>query len=91
MKSNLEGKPAAVERMAFQGSSLQGAYLILAARSIGLDAGPMGGFDNAKLDAEFFPDGRYKSNFLMNLGHGVRDKVFPRNPRLSFEEACQVL
>ena len=72
-------------------SSLQGGYFILAARAVGLECGPMSGFDNAKLDAEFFPDGRYKSNFLCNLGHGDPSKVMPRLPRLSFEEACQLL
>ena len=59
-----------IERAAFQSGSLQGAYLLLAARAVGLDCGPMAGFDNAKVDAEFFPDGKWKSNFLMNLGYG---------------------
>lgn len=70
--------------------SLGGAYLIIAARALGLDAGPMSGFDNAKVDAEFFPDGRWKSNFLLNLGYGDPTRVHPRNPRLSFEEACRI-
>jgi 3-hydroxypropanoate dehydrogenase len=70
--------------------SLQGAYLILAARALGLDAGPMSGFDNAKLDAAFFPDGRWQSNFLCNLGYGDASKLHPRNPRLSFDEACRI-
>jgi 3-hydroxypropanoate dehydrogenase len=92
MKDGIASMPAeAVERMAFQGSSLEGAYFIVAARAIGLDCGPMGGFDRVKVDAEFFPDGRWKSNFLINLGHGVPDKLSPRDPRLSFDEACQVL
>ena len=76
---------------AFRNGSLQGAYLIIAARALGLDCGPMSGFDNAKLDAEFFPDGRWKSNFLCNLGYGDPAKLHPRNPRPSFEEACRIL
>ncbi len=85
------GSPAErLERVALQSGSLQGAYLLLAARALGLDCGPMAGFDNAKIDAEFFPDGKWKSNFLMNLGHGDRAKLHPRNPRLEFEEACRI-
>jgi len=76
---------------AFRNSSLQGAYLIIAARALGLDCGPMSGFNNAKVDAEFFPDGRWKSNFLCNLGYGEHSKLYPRNPRPTFEEACRVL
>jgi len=76
---------------AFRNSSLQGAYLIIAARALGLDCGPMSGFNNAKVDAEFFPDGRWKSNFLCNLGYGDHSKLYPRNPRPSFEEACRVV
>jgi 3-hydroxypropanoate dehydrogenase len=83
-----EEKKAHVQTTALRNGSLQGAYLILAARALGFDCGPMSGFDNAKVDAAFFPDGRVKSNFLCNLGHGDPGKVFPRNPRLSFEEAC---
>jgi 3-hydroxypropanoate dehydrogenase len=75
---------------ALRNSSLQGGYLILAARSLGLDAGPMSGFDNARVDAAFFPDGRYRSNFPLNLGYGDSSKLYPRNPRLSFEEACRI-
>jgi len=92
-KGNYEGedKKAHVERTALRNSSLQGAYFILAARALGLDCGPMSGFDNAKVDAAFFPDGRYKSNFLINLGHGDPSKVFPRNPRLEFDESCKIL
>ena len=75
---------------AFRNSSLQGAYLIVAARSLGLDCGPMSGFDAGKVDAEFFPDGRYKTNFLCNLGIGEADKLYPRGPRFSFEEACLI-
>jgi len=76
---------------AFRNGSLQGAYFIIAARALGLDCGAMSGFDNAKVDAEFFPDGRVKSNFLCNIGYGDPDKVLPRNPRLSFAEACRIL
>jgi 3-hydroxypropanoate dehydrogenase len=75
----------------FRNGSLQGGYLIIAARALGLDCGPMSGFDNAKLDAEFFPDGRWKSNFLCNLGYGDASKLRPRNPRPSFEEACRIV
>ena len=71
--------------------SLQGAYLILAARALGLDTGPMSGFDNAKVDAEFFPDGRFQSNFLVNLGYGDPSKLHPRLTRLGFEEACKIV
>lgn len=63
----------------------------MAARASGLSCGPMSGFDRAKVDAEFFPDGRWKSNFLINLGYGDADKLFPRNPRLDFDEACRIL
>ena len=76
---------------AFRNGSLQGAYLMIAARALGLDCGPMSGFDNARLDAEFFPDGRWKSNFLCNLGYGDPSKLRARNPRPSFEEACRIL
>ena len=76
---------------AFRNSTLGGAYLIVAARALGLDCGPMSGFDNAKVDAEFFPDGRWKSNFLVNLGYGELEKMHPRNPRLGFEEACRII
>jgi 3-hydroxypropanoate dehydrogenase len=76
---------------AFRNSSLQGAYFIIAARALGLDCGPMSGFDNAGVDKEFFPDGRIKSNFICTIGHGDPSGVWPRNPRLSFEEACQIV
>ena len=69
---------------------MQGAYLILAARALGLDAGPLGGFDNAKVDAAFFPNETWRSNFLVNLGYGNRDGLYPRNPRLDFDEACRI-
>ena len=90
-RSWFAGRPAEqIERTAFQGSSMQGAYLILAARALGLDAGPIGGFDSAKVDAAFFPGGTIRSNFLVNLGYGDRDGLYPRNPRLDFAEACRI-
>jgi 3-hydroxypropanoate dehydrogenase len=85
------GNQALIETTAFRNGTLQGAYLILAARALGLDAGPMSGFDNAKVDKEFFPDGKIKSNFMINLGYGDHAKLFPRNPRLPFAEAAQIL
>lgn len=87
-KANFEGKDAVNQIVALRNGSLQGAYFIIAARALGLDTGPMSGFDNAKVDAAFFPEGRWKSNFLCNLGRGDPAKIFPRNPRLTFEEAC---
>lgn len=86
-----EDKKAMVDRVALRNGSLQGAYFIIAARALGLDCGPMSGFDNAKVDAAFFPDGRWKSNFLINLGQADPAKIFPRNPRLSFDEACRII
>jgi 3-hydroxypropanoate dehydrogenase len=83
--------PVVVEQMAFRNSSLQGAYLIIAARSLGLDCGPMSGFDNAKVDKLFFAGTRIKSNFICSIGHGTEENLFPRLPRLSFEEACSVV
>jgi 3-hydroxypropanoate dehydrogenase len=76
---------------AFRNGSLQGAYLMLAARALGLECGPMSGFDNALVDKEFFPDGRIKSNFLCNLGYGNPERLRPRSPRLAFEEACGIV
>jgi|ERR1017187_8023813 3-hydroxypropanoate dehydrogenase len=81
----------ALESTALRNGSLQGAYLILAARSLGLDCGPMSGFDNAKVDAAFFAGTTVKSNFLCNLGHGDATKLHPRGPRLNFAEACQIV
>jgi len=91
MRSVFASKAALLEETAFRNSSLQGAYFMIAARALGLDCGPMSGFDAAKVNAEFFPDGKWKANFLCNLGYGDHSKLFPRNPRLSFEEACLVL
>jgi 3-hydroxypropanoate dehydrogenase len=76
---------------AFRNSTLQGAYFMLAARALGLDCGPISGFNNAGVDKEFFPTGRIKSNFICAMGHGDPKGVWPRNPRLSFEEACKIL
>jgi 3-hydroxypropanoate dehydrogenase len=80
-----------LEIIALRNSSLQGAYFMLAARSLGLDCGPMSGFNNQKVDEAFFAGTTVKSNFLCNLGHGDPSKLFPRSPRLSFDEACRVL
>ncbi|MCK6451905.1 MAG: malonic semialdehyde reductase [Alphaproteobacteria bacterium] len=85
------GKPAHIETTALRNGSLQGAYLILAARALGLDCGPMSGFDNAMVDAAFFPGGKVRSNFLCNLGFGDPAKLRPRNPRLAFDEACSIV
>ena len=91
MADNYAKNPALTEFVSFRNGTLQGAYFMLAARAVGLDVGGMSGFDNAKVDAEFFPDGRVKSNFLCNLGHGDPSKVLPRLPRLDFDEACTLL
>jgi 3-hydroxypropanoate dehydrogenase len=85
------GDEALIRETAFRNGSLQGAYFILAARAVGLDCGPMSGFDNAKVDAEFFADGRIKSNFLCNLGYGDGGRMRPRDARLEFDEACKIL
>lgn len=105
MRENFASNPQLVETTARRNSTLQGGYLIIAARGLGLDCGPMSGFDNARLDLEFFdagrecescdqeffPEGHVKSNFLINLGYGDASKVHPRNPRLDFGEACTLL
>ena len=104
MREVFANNPQLIEATAKRNSSLQGAYLMLAARALGLDCGPMSGFDNARLDEEFFaagkceeceqeffPEGHVKSNFLCNIGYGDRSKVPPRNPRLEFSEACTLL
>ena len=90
-RSWFAGKPTAIESTAFRNSSLQGGYFILAARALGLDCGPMSGFDAHKLNAAFFPDGRWRVNFVCNLGYGDPAALFPRSPRLAFEEACRVV
>jgi 3-hydroxypropanoate dehydrogenase len=84
-------KGAHTEITAFRNGTLQGGYYLLALRAVGLDCGAMSGFDLAKADAAFFPDGRCKSNFLVNIGYGTGAGIVPRNPRLSFEEACRIL
>jgi 3-hydroxypropanoate dehydrogenase len=91
MKNMFSGSAELAQITAFRNGTLQGGYFILAARALGLDCGPMSGFDNAKVDAEFFPSSSVKSNFLCNLGYGDHSKLFPRSPRLDFEEACQLL
>lgn len=90
-KDMFEGNEVFRETTAFRNSSLQGAYLIMAARSLGLDCGPMSGFDNKTLDESFFPDGRYKSNFIMNIGYGDASKNHPRGPRLDFDKVVDIV
>ncbi|MGJ4731226.1 malonic semialdehyde reductase [Luteimonas sp. SDU101] len=90
-KSWFEGSPdERLQRVALRGSSMQTAYLIMAARSLGLDTGPMTGFDNAKVDAAFFAGTTIRSNVLVNLGQGDPAAVYPRSPRLSFDEAARI-
>ncbi len=89
-RSWFAGKPEAIATAAFRNASIQGGYFIVAARALGLDCGPMSGFDNAKVDAAFFPDGRIKSNLLCNIGYGDPASIKPRNWRLSFDEACRI-
>lgn len=84
------GKPAAIEENAMRNSTLQGAYLMLAARSLGLDCGPMSGFDKAAIEAAFFPDGKVKANFICAIGHGTTEKLHERGPRLTFAESCRI-
>jgi 3-hydroxypropanoate dehydrogenase len=86
-KPMFEANPALATATADRNGSLQGAYLMIAARLLGLDCGPMSGFDAAKLNAEFFPDGRWRANFLVNLGYGDPAGNHPRGPRLAFEQA----
>ena len=90
-RSWFAGNQQLIEETAFRNSSLQGAYLILAARALGLDCGPMSGFDQAKVDAEFFPDGRIKSNFLCSLGYGDPSTLPPQDERMPFDEVCKIL
>ena len=85
------GNQPLIDTTAFRNGTLQGAYLLIAARALGLDAGPMSGFDNEKVDKEFFAGTKIKSNFVINLGYGDSSKLFPRSPRLPFEEAVQIL
>lgn len=90
-KEMFEGNAVLAQGTATRNGTLGGAYFMIAARSLGLDCGPMSGVDLAKVNAEFFPDGRYTANFLINLGYGDGSKLFNRNPRLSFGQACSVL
>lgn len=90
-KEMFAGNAALAQSTASRNGSLSGAYFMLAARALGLDCGPMSGFDTAGVDAEFFPDGRWKSNFLLNLGYADRNAFHPRNPRLAFGDATRTL
>jgi 3-hydroxypropanoate dehydrogenase len=90
-KSWFVGKDAYIESTAFRNSALQGAYLTMAVRALGLDCGAMSGFDADKVNAEFFPDGRVKVNFLLNIGYGNNASLMPRQPRPSFAEVCRIL
>ncbi len=85
------GNEQLIQTTAFRNGTLQGAYLMLAARSLGLDCGPMSGFNNAGVDQEFFPNSTVKSNFICGLGYGDPSGVFTRSPRLPFDEACQIV
>ncbi len=85
------GNPEKIKSAGEMNATLQGAYFMLAARSVGLDCGPMSGFNNESLDEEFFPDGKTKSIFMCAIGHGDSSKIFPRSPRLSFDEACKII
>jgi 3-hydroxypropanoate dehydrogenase len=91
MRSYFVGNQPLIHETAFRNSSLQAAYFILAARALGLDCGPMSGFDASKVNEEFFADGKWKVNLICNLGYGDADKLYPRNPRLEFEEAASIL
>lgn len=90
-RSWFAGKPALIESTAFRNSSLQGGYFMLAARAVGLDCGPMSGFNADKVNAEFFPEGKVKVNFVCNLGHGDPAGLLARSPRLRFDEACTIV
>lgn len=90
-RSWFAGNDVKIQENAFRNSSLQAAYFMLAARSLGLDCGPMSGLDYDKMNKEFFPDGKVKCNFICAIGYGDETKLFDRSPRLDFDEACQVL
>jgi 3-hydroxypropanoate dehydrogenase len=90
-RSFFVGNQGLIDETGFRNGTLEAAYFIVAARALGLDCGPMSGFDQGKVNVEFFPDGKWKANFLCNVGYGDRSKLHPRNPRLSFEEAARVL
>ncbi|WP_293933453.1 malonic semialdehyde reductase [Iodobacter sp.] len=89
-KSWFAGNEAAINSTAQRNGSLQGAYLIMAARALGLDCGPMSGFDQAKVDEAFFAGSQWRANFLINLGYGDKAQLYPRNPRLDFAQACRI-
>jgi len=89
-KSMFASNPVLSKETAFRNSALQGAYFMLAARALGLDVGPMSGFDNAKVDETFFKGTSWKSNFLCNIGYGDTSKLYPRGPRLSFEQVSRI-
>lgn len=89
-RSWFEGKEALIRESAFRNSSLQGSWLIMAARALGLDTGPMSGFDKARVDAEFWAGTAVETNFICSIGRGTGKAVFPRLPRLSFEDACRI-
>ncbi len=90
-RSWFEGKPDVIATTAFRNATLQGGYLILAARALGLDCGPMSGFNNAKVDGLFFTGTQVKSNFLVNIGYGNPAVLHPRNPRFSFDDICKIV
>ena len=90
-RSWYEGKPDLIEDTLLRNTALQGAYLIMVARALGLDCGPMSGFNNKMVDEVFFKNTTFKSNFLCNLGYGSDDKIFPRLPRFDFEEVCKII
>ncbi len=90
-KAWFTGNEAFADATAHTNGTLQAGYFILALRALGLDAGPMAGFDNAKVDAEFFPDGQFKSNVLINIGYGDESKLFPRSPRFSFDQIAKIV
>jgi 3-hydroxypropanoate dehydrogenase len=89
-RSWFAGDEVAARVTALRNASLQAAYFMIVARAHGLDCGPMSGFDQKKVNSAFFPDGRYESNFICSLGHGTDEKLFPRSPRLPFDETCRV-
>lgn len=90
-KAWFAGNDDLIASTAFRNATLQGGYLIMAARALGLDCGPMSGFDQAKVDAAFFAGTKVTANFLCNIGHGTTEGLFPRAPRLAFEDACRVV
>jgi 3-hydroxypropanoate dehydrogenase len=90
-RSWFAGDPPLIEKTAFRNGTLQGGYLIIAARALGLDCGPMSGFDNEGVDRDFFAGTTIRSNFLVNIGYGTDKNLFPRSPRLTFDEACKII